>query len=488
MTSSGRQALILVPEIGLTPQTLERFQRRFSMPIALLHSGLTDTQRYLAWTAAKHQRATLIIGTRSSIFCQLPQLGLIIVDEEHDSSYKQQEGIRYSARDLAVVRAQKCGIPLVLGSATPSLETLHNALNGRYYHLTLNQRATGAQLPNIKCIETKEPSLAKDALAAISQCITDNQQVLVFINRRGYATTLLCRDCGWVSQCRRCDSRMTLHRHPHHLRCHHCNWQIKVPEKCIFCHSICLETLGQGTQRSEEQLLEQFPQVPILRIDSDTNRRKTVMKKAIETINSNNACILVGTQILAKGHHFPKVTLVVVLGIDACFFSGDFRGAERMGQLLIQVAGRAGRGKYPGRVLLQTQFGDNPLLHKLINEGYQPFARQLLMDRKSAAMPPYQYMASIRCHAQQPDLAVSFLKQAHFLAGQVQAPNLRIRYLGPMPALLEKRNNRYHYNLQIISELRQDRDRLLARLYGKLKKLKQPKGLRWTVDVDPQEC
>ena len=487
MISQGKQVLVLVPEIGLTPQTLARFQRRFAVPIALMHSGLNDTERYLAWRAAKHQRAMLIVGTRSSIFCQLPQLGLIIVDEEHDVSYKQQDGIRYSARDLAAVRAQKLGIPLILGSATPSLETLYNALHQRYHHLTLNRRATGAELAGITCIETKEPGIAQDVLAMIDNCITERQQVLVFINRRGYAPTLMCKDCGWVSQCRRCDSKMTLHRHPYHLHCHHCDWQINVPKACNFCHGIRLEPIGQGTQRSEEQLLEHFPQVPILRIDGDTTRRKTLMQETIETVNNDNACILVGTQMLAKGHHFPKVTLVVVLGIDTCFFSGDFRGAERMGQLLTQVAGRSGRDKHPGRVLLQTQFGDHPLLRMLIKEGYQTFARQLLEDRKSAAMPPFYSMAFIRCNAQQPDMALTFLKQARTLASQIDWQNSQIRYLGPMPAMLEKRNNRYHYQLQIISKLRRDRDRLLAQLCGKLEKLKQPNGLRWTIDVDPQE-
>ena len=488
MLSQGKQVLVLVPEISLTPQTLARFQRRFTVPIALMHSGLNDTQRYLAWKAAKHQQAMLVIGTRSSIFCQMPQLGLIIVDEEHDVSYKQQEGVRYSARDLAAVRAQKLGIPLILGSATPSLETLYNALHHRYHHLKLNRRAAGAEVADITCIETKELGIAEDILAVIDNCITAHQQVLVFINRRGYAPTLMCKDCGWVSQCRRCDSKMTLHHHPYHLHCHHCDWQINVPKECNFCRSVRLEPIGQGTQRSEEQLLAQFPQVPILRIDGDTTRRKTFMQETIEIVNNDNPCILVGTQMLAKGHHFPKVTLVVVLGIDTCFFSGDFRGAERMGQLLTQVAGRAGRDKHPGQVLLQTQFGDHPLLQVLIKEGYQTFARQLLGDRKSAAMPPFYSMALIRCNAQQPNIAITFLKQARAIANQIDLQNSQVRYLGPMPAMLEKRNNRYHYHVQIISKFRRDRDRLLALLYSKLEKLKQPKGLRWTIDVDPQEA
>lgn len=488
VTAKGGQALILVPEIGLTPQTLERFQRRFDVPMVLMHSGLSERERYFAWMAGKQRRAVLMIGTRSSIFCPLPQLGLIIVDEEHDASYKQQEGVHYSARDLAVVRAQKCAIPLILGSATPSLETLRNALHGRYHHLVLNRRASGAELAAIEAVDNRGADLAGEILAAINRCIADNQQVLVFINRRGYAPTLLCRDCGWVSECRRCDSKMTLHHHPHpHLHCHHCDDQIKVPVQCPLCHSVRLEPIGQGTQRSEEQLLKQFPQVPILRIDSDTTRRKAAMKKMMDTVNGNNACILVGTQILAKGHHFPKVTLVVVLGIDACLFSGAFRGSERMGQLLIQVAGRAGRGKYPGRVLLQTQFGDHPLLQLLINQGYQSFSRRLLMDRKSAAMPPYHHMACIRCHAQQPDIAINFLTQARHCISSLTVPPSQIRIVGPIPALLEKRNNRYHYQLQVLSELRQDRDRLLTRLYGKLEKLKQPRGLQWIVDIDPQE-
>lgn len=487
---AGKQALVLVPEIGLTPQTLQRFQQRFNVPIAALHSGISDKQRYGIWLDAKEGRTPIIIGTRSAIFTPLAKLGLIIVDEEHDLSYKQQDGVRYSARDLAIVRAQQKNIPIILGSATSSLETLHNALSGRFTHLILRERATSATLPKIRCIDSQNEQLSNDIIAEIKTTLDKQQQALVFINRRGYAPTLICQDCGWISQCNNCDSRMTLHQpksHQPRLHCHQCDSKTYVPKQCPQCHSARLQPLGQGTQRSEQQLASLFKHVPILRIDRDSISRKGELEAALDIINSQQPCILVGTQMLAKGHHFSNVTLAVILGLDNSFFSSDFRGSERMGQLLTQVAGRAGRESHQGTVLLQTQFSDHPLLRQLIDHGYAALAQQLLAERQLSDMPPYQYIALVRCHAQHPSMAMQFLQQARHHGEQIQAPSLSLQYLGPMPAIIEKRNNRYYYQLQIKAKTRNELHTLLKQLCPLLEKQKAPKGLHWLIDVDAQE-
>lgn len=488
--SEGKQALILVPEIGLTPQTVQRFQQRFNVPVATLHSGISDKQRFLLWQDAKAGHTPIIIGTRSAVFTPLPNLGLIIVDEEHDLSYKQQDGVRYSARDTAIMRAQKKNIPIILGSATPSLETLHNALSQRFTHLRLITRATTATMPTIRCVDSKEANLAPEIIQAIQATLDKQQQALIFINRRGYAPTLICQDCGWISQCDNCDSRMTLHRPKYGqalLHCHHCETKTAAPTQCPHCHSVRLQALGQGTQRSEEELTHAFGNTPILRIDRDSISRKGELEAALDTINSGQACILVGTQMLAKGHHFANVSLAVILGIDNSFFSSDFRGAERMGQLLTQVAGRAGREKHQGTVLLQTQFSQHPLLQKLITEGYAHLAKQLLAERKLSDMPPFEYMALIRCHAQQANIALQFLQETRAMAERILASNPTLSYLGPFPATIEKRNNRYYYYLQIKAHKRSDLHSLLASLCLTLEQQRAPKGLHWLVDVDPQE-
>lgn len=487
---SGKQALVLVPEIGLTPQTVQRFQQRFNVPVATLHSGISDKQRFHLWQEAKAGNTPIIIGTRSAVFTPLPNIGLIIVDEEHDLSYKQQDGVRYSARDTAIIRAQKKNIPIILGSATPSLETLHNALSQRFTHLRLTSRATSAVMPSIRCIDSKETSLDPSIVQAIRTTLDKQQQALIFINRRGYAPTLICQDCGWISQCDNCDSRMTLHRPkygPAVLHCHHCDTKSAVNQQCPHCHSQRLQALGQGTQRSEEELTQLFSNTPILRIDRDSISRKGELEAALDTINSGQACILVGTQMLAKGHHFANVSLAVILGLDNSFFSSDFRGAERMGQLLTQVAGRAGREKHAGTVLLQTQFSQHPLLQTLITEGYASLAHQLLAERKLSDMPPYEYMALIRCHAQQASIAMQFLQHARQLAENIVPSHTQLQYLGPFPATIEKRNNRYYYYLQIKAHKRSDLHALLTPLCSTLEQQRAPKGLHWLVDVDPQE-
>lgn len=486
----GKQVLVLVPEIGLTPQTLSRFEKRFTVPVATLHSGMSDKQRLDTWLRAKSGEAPIIIGTRSAIFTPLPELGLIVVDEEHDQSYKQQEGVRYSARELAIIRAQKSQVPVILGSATPSLETLHNALNNRFKHLQLRERATKTPLPTIQCVEQPQQGISPDILNAIHATLERQQQALIFINRRGYSPTLLCQECGWLSQCPQCDSRMTVHhfeQQRQHLHCHHCDYKSPAPTQCPQCHSSRLLPLGQGTQRIEEELEQHFPQAPVIRIDRDSMSRKGQMAATLEKIHQTDACILVGTQMLAKGHHFPKVSLAVILGLDNSFFSSDFRGAERMAQLLIQVAGRSGRELDQGQVLLQTQFANHPHLQLLINEGYDSLAKQLLSERQVCDMPPYQHMAFIRCHAQQPSMAMDFLQQVRYQAQQHHPASTDLQYLGPIASAMEKRNNRYYYQLQIKARERKTLHSLLRQLMPQLEMMRIPTGLHWLVDVDPLE-
>jgi primosomal protein N' (replication factor Y) len=495
--NDNKQALILVPEIGLTPQTAARFQDRFNVPVATVHSGLSKLQRFKIWQAIKHNQYPIVIGTRSSVFSPLNDLGLIVVDEEHDLSYKQQDGVRYSARDLAIVRAQKLSIPLILGSATPSLETLHNALSGRYHHLTLRRRAQTQSLPTIKYIASTNYGLGEEAITAIQQTLARGQQVLVFINRRGYAPTLICQNCKWMSQCGACDNRMTLHRRQsnihnamHYLHCHRCDYRTNVPTKCPHCNSAQLNFLGSGTQREEEVLEKIFTNIPILRIDKDSTSQKGRLEELFQQVNTGNPCILVGTQMLAKGHHFANLGLGIILGLDQSFFSSDFRGAERIGQLLTQVSGRIGREDTrddTSQVLIQTQLEDHPLLQQLLKQNYYEFANTLLSERQLTAMPPYQYIAIIRCHSPHAVLAQEFLQQARFQAESIIPPHTNLQYLGPMPAMIEKRANRYHFILQIKSSSRLERQQLLKQLCQQLEINKQSNDLHWLVDIDPQE-
>ncbi len=489
--NAGKQALVLVPEIGLTPQTLARFQRRFALPIVALHSGMTDRERLEAWLKARSGAARIIIGTRSAIFTPLAEPGIIIIDEEHDGSFKQQDGFRYSARDLAVVRAKHLDIPLLLGSATPSLETLFNATTGRYQHLRLTHRAGNARKPEIQLLDIRAKTLhegfAPETLAAIATEISARNQVLVFLNRRGYAPTLECHDCGWLASCNHCDTRITLHQMPQHLHCHHCGHQRPVPRRCPACHSSQLNPLGQGTERSEAALQQAFPQTRVLRVDRDSTRTRNAMNNLLTEVHSGEPCILVGTQMLAKGHHFPDVTLVVIIDADAGLFSTDFRGPERMGQLLLQVAGRAGRAEKPGRVILQSHHVEHPLVQTLMFEGYHAFAECILHERQITHLPPYRYLALLRAESKRPELAMEFLRLARHLAEQVQAASPALHYLGPLPAMLERRGDRFRYQLQFNSAQRKPLQRLLKQLALQLEQEAISKRVRWAIDVDPQE-
>jgi primosomal protein N' (replication factor Y) len=487
----GRQTLILIPEISLTPQTEKRFRDRFNVPLVTLHSGLTDKARLDAWARAKSGDAQIILGTRSAIFTPLKDPGLIILDEEHDQSYKQQEGFRYSARDLAVIRAKQENIPIILGSATPSLESLNNCNNQRYQHLILDTRAGNASPPSWDIVDLKKEGLecgiASSTLTAIRETIKKKQQVLVFLNRRGFAPTLICHQCGWVAECRSCDARLTVHRGRGKLICHHCNYQQRTIHKCPSCHSHQLVAAGEGTERSEAWLQESFPDIPVLRVDRDSTRNKGAMQKVFDTANSGEPCILVGTQMLAKGHHFANITLVVVLDADSGLFSADFRSHERMGQLLVQVAGRSGRGSTAGKVIVQTHQPEHPLLQLLINQGYSQYAKLLLDQRQLTQLPPYNQMAVIRAESNNPNQAEKFLRAARNLAETIIAPSPSLNYLGPLPALMEKRAGRFRFILQLNGQQRADLQRLLTSLCPQLERLPEARQVRWAIDVDPQE-
>ncbi len=483
----GEQALVLVPEIGLTPQTVARFQRRFRCPVAVLHSGLAEGERYSAWRSAARGEAGIVIGTRSALFTPLAHSGIIIVDEEHDSSFKQQDGFRYSARDLAVLRAQRENVPVVLGSATPSLETLHNALQQRYEHLRLTQRAGQARAPLLEVIDTNRKVLTEgmssELLTAMRDELARGNQVLVFLNRRGYAPAVVCADCRWQGICPHCSARLTVHRKTRQLRCHHCDYMEALPDHCPQCDSTRLEYVGIGTQRSEQFLAAQFAEYPVWRIDRDSMSRRHSLHSMLDEIQRGQPCLLVGTQMLAKGHHFPHVTLVAILDIDSGLFSADFRSAEKMGQLLEQVAGRAGRAEKPGKVLIQSRFAEHPLLQTLLRDGYQRLARLLLAERQAAGLPPYTYLALLRAEHADPQRARLLLREwGQVLQGLCDSG---VHVAGPWPAMMEKRAGFYRFDLQVKSPSRSALQKTLARFCAYAETQKLPKDLRWSLDVDP---
>lgn len=487
----NRQTLVLIPEISLTPQTRKRFTDRFSTPVVTIHSGMTDKQRLEAWLKAKTGEAKIILGTRSAIFTSFDNLGLIILDEEHDPSYKQQDGFKYSARDLAVIRAQREDIPVILGSATPSLESLNNCIEGRYQHLTLTQRANNATAPSWRVIDLKTEAtccgIAQSTLDAIEQKLDAKQQVLVFLNRRGYAPALVCHNCGWSADCPKCDSKLTVHRARGRLVCHHCDYQQRNIHHCPSCNSTELMTAGEGTEQSEEFLAKRFPNNEVIRIDRDSTRRKGAIDEFFATADSGKPCILVGTQMLAKGHHFENVTLVVILDADSGLMSADFRSHERIGQLLTQVAGRSGRGKLKGEVIVQTHQPDHPVLDQLFNQGYRPLALQLLKQRNQGMLPPYRPLAVIRAESPYPNQAMEFLNLTRKLCNLQLATEPEIQCLGPLPALMEKRAGRFRFILQISANQRGQLQRCLSLVANQLENEKLAQKVRWSIDVDPQE-
>jgi primosomal protein N' (replication factor Y) len=483
-----KQVLVLVPEIGLTPQTIERFRERFSVPVIALHSKLGNKERLNGWLAVKSENAAILIGTRSAIFLPLANLGLIVIDEEHDLSFKQQDGFRYHARDLAVMRAHFQEIPIILGSATPSLETLHNAMQGRYQHLILPKRAGVALTPQFRVLDIRNLFLEEGLSPALLQEMTEHlnrgDQVMLFLNRRGYAPVYMCHTCGGVAKCKRCDARLTFHHEPKRLHCHHCDARRPIFSTCEECGTNGLQVIGLGTERLEIALQKHFPAISIARIDRDSTQRKGQMENLLEGIQCGAHQILIGTQMLAKGHHFPNVTLVGIIDADGGFFSSDFRALERMGQLLVQVSGRAGRVAKPGTVLIQTHHPEHPLLHQLLQESYQHFALSLLREREQAFLPPYGYMALFRAEAHHESQATQFLQEVKNLA---LALGENIPLLGPVPAPMAKRAGRYRVQLLLQAKLRPVLHRHLKRLLIAIDKLPSKQLVRWSLDVDPLE-
>lgn len=487
--SQGKQALVLVPEIALTPQTVKRFTERFNVPVVSLHSSLSDQKRLDAWVLARQGIAKIVIGTRSSIFTQFDNLGVIIVDEEHDLSFKQQEGFRYSARDLAVIRASQQNIPIVLGSATPSLETLQNVNIRRYQRIDLPERAGSAIHPQYKIIDLRDQRLlhgmSKKLLAAIREHLDDDNQVMIFLNRRGYAPTLMCHKCGWIAKCKNCDANMTLHSQPVYLHCHHCDHRRPVFRECPSCGSRSLFNVGVGTEQLELVLGKYFSDVEVVRIDRDTTRKKGELDKILQNVRNGKKQILVGTQMIAKGHHFPNVTLVGIINVDNGFFSADFRTTERVGQLLIQVAGRAGRAEKPGEVLIQTHHPENPLLLQLINVGYQGFSSAALQERRDSQMPPYSYFVLLRAQAIQEDTMMQFLDAVKDLANSFVTN--KVMLLGPVPSPMLRRNRYYRGQLLLQACERGDLQQIMNKLTPQVEQLKLANKVKWSVDVDPLE-
>ena len=484
--AAGGQALVLVPEIALTPQLVQRFSCRFGTGVVVLHSALAGSLRRDAWRAAHSGRARIVIGTRSAVFASLPRLALIVVDEEHDASYKQQEGFRYSARDLAVLRAQRMKVPIVLGSATPSLETLENVAAGRYAKLVLPRRPDASAPPAMRLIDLKshacDHGLSQPAIQAIAAHLKGRGQVIVFLNRRGYAPTLYCNHCGWVAPCAHCDAKMTLHRRAAQLRCHHCGATEPVPANCAGCGHT-LNAVGQGTERVEETLARLFPGVPLARLDRDSASGKGALEGVLDRVRRGEARILVGTQMLTKGHHFPDVSLVVVLNADQGLFASDFRATERLAQTLIQVAGRAGRETRAGEVLIQTEFPEHPLLLRLLADGYEGFANDALAERREAGWPPFSRLALLRAEARDAERLDAFLRAAAAL-GQAEAA---VTILGPAVALLARRADHFRAHLLIQANGRPALQRFLEHWLGLIGRLSVPPGLRWSIDVDPLE-
>ena len=485
---AGGQALVLVPEISLTPQLEGRFREAFpEARLALLHSALEDVPRTAAWLAAARGEAGIILGTRLAVLAPLPKLVLIVVDEEHDASFKQQEGLRYSARDAAVYRAKARGCPVVLGTATPSLETWHNWRQARYERLELPERAApGAKLPAVRTVDLRddpaEDGFSKATVRAIGERLARGEQSLVFINRRGYAPVLACEACGWAASCGRCTAHLVLHAADRRLRCHHCGAQEGLPRACPTCGNVDLKPIGRGTQRVEESLARRYPQARIVRIDRDSARRRAALSRTLEGIRRGEGDILVGTQLLAKGHDFPQLTLVAVLNADAALLSTDYRAPERLFAVLSQVAGRAGRRASPGEVLVQTRYPGHALFAALASHDFAGFADAQLEERRTAGFPPFVFEAALRAEAKKLELAVAFLRRA---AKRVAAPG-EVRVYDPVPHVVTRLAGLERAQLVMQSSSRPALQDYLGRL-GAALFAETTRDVRWHLDVDPLE-
>jgi primosomal protein N' (replication factor Y) len=488
----GRQALFLVPEIGLTPQLEGLVRGRFpDARVASAHSHLGEGERAATWLAAQSGTADIVLGTRLAVLMPFQRLGLVVVDEEHDASYKQQEGLRYSARDVAVRRAQSLAIPIVLGSATPSLETFSNAREGRYQLARLATRATGATLPRVRTVDTRadrpRDGLSFALVDALGRALAAGEQSLVFVNRRGFAPVLYCRACSWHSTCRRCSANLVLHMRAGELRCHHCGHRERPPAACPSCGGTDLAPIGHGTQRIEESLRAALPNARIARVDRDSTARKGALRDVLDQVRAGEIDILVGTQMLAKGHDYPKLTRVGVLDSDSALFSADFRAAERLFSQLVQVAGRAGRGDRPGEVLIQTDFPNHPLYAAVAAQDYESFAREALDERRAASFPPFSHLVLLRAESKKPGEATDFLRVAARMARRLAAEARGdVEVFDPVPAMLERKAGFERAQLLVRSASRSALLAFLPRWRDALAR-REERRVRWALDVDPQE-
>ena len=483
----GQQVLVLVPEITLTPQLEDRFRQRFAVSIALSHSKLTDKQRQTAWLEMQQGECSIMLGTRSALFTPLKNPGLIILDEEHDTSFKQQEGFRFSARDIAVVRGKLLHIPVLLGSATPSLESLYNVDKQRYQLLHLPNRAGSAIEPVLQLMDIRnkriQEGLSEALIEEMHRTLAKNEQVLLFLNRRGFAPTLICHSCGWVARCQSCDANLVIHFDEECLRCHHCGKEIRLIKQCPACKTNDLTPLGLGTERVEKVLAELFADKITVRLDRDSTQRKGSLETYLLQINQGKVDIILGTQMLAKGHHFPNVTLVAILDVDSGLFSIDFHASEKLAQMIVQVSGRAGRAEKPGKVIMQTRQPEHPLLTTLIRQGYRSFAKTALAERKEASLPPFSYQALLRVQAADADMPALFFQAAAALVQKLNSGHTQV--LGPVSAPMARRAGLYRYQLLFQNTRRQELHVLLDVLVPEIAKLKQAKKVRWSLDVDP---
>ena len=482
-----QQVLVLLPEITLTPQLENRFKQRFAVALSISHSKLTETQRHSAWLEMQQGHSSILLGTRSALFTPLKKPGLIILDEEHDSSFKQQEGFRFSARDLAIVRGKLLNIPVILGTATPSLESLHNADKKRYQLLHLSERAGIAVKPKFILLDIRnkklQDGLSEPLITQIKKTLAKNEQVLLFLNRRGFAPVQICHACGWVARCHRCDTSLVIHHDEKVLRCHHCGYQKHLSQSCPDCKTGELKPLGLGTERVEKSLFNLFPDKKTVRLDRDSTQRKGSLENHLDQINQGKVDIILGTQMLAKGHHFPNVTLVAILDVDSGLFSIDFHATEKLAQLIIQVAGRAGRAEKPGKVILQTRQPDHPLLNVLLKDGYNKFAKTALKERQLASLPPFSSQALLRVYATNPTAPQIFLKLVCEIIRTLNNNGTLI--LGPVSAPMAKRAGNYHFQLLLQNTYRKQLQSLLDQLVPQLYSIKESKKVRWSLDVDP---
>ena len=480
---TAKQVLFLVPEIGLIPQMMERLEERFNLPVLGYHSATSESGKISCWHQSAGKHPIIVVGTRSSVFLPFSNLGLIVIDEEQDLSYKQFEGVRYNARDLALIRAKKTGAKLILGSATPSLESLYNSERGHYQLLKLEERVANKRMPNWQLVQaspTSSTPISSQVLKHIGNELSQGGQVLIFLNRRGYAPKLVCLNCAWSAMCQACDSQMCIHQQPPALVCHRCDGRLSVPGSCPCCGSEKLETRGVGTEQLELFLGNSFPQVPCLRIDRDSTQRKNAFTEKLDQLKSGTPALLIGTQMITKGHHLPGISLVVALGADSALFSHDFRAIEHLSQTLTQVAGRSGRGERAGKILVETSQPDHPLLEQLCNENYEQISHKLLVNRKQYGLPPAGYSAAL--HASSIDLrAVNQFMST--LEPSLQNPD--VLHIGPMPSIIERKAGRYRYQIRFFAKTRSGLHAAMAKLEDHIAQLKGFNKIRWAIDIDP---